>query len=100
MYRDTYVFALDESGTELATAAFPELVGKNLLTLQEFPFKDQIREEIRFAKTRGEGWIQGAWPRPGELEPKAETIYLKSIPLHGRLHIFGSAIYEADAAKQ
>lgn len=99
MYRDTYVFVLDESGTELAAAAFPELIGKNLLELEDFPFKAQIREEIRFAKARGEGWMQGAWPLPGEREPREEAIYLKSVPLHGRLHIFGSAIYKADAAK-
>ncbi len=100
MYRNTYVFVLDEQGNELANAAFPELNGKNLLTLPDFPLKDLIADEIRFAKENGQGWMSGSWPLPGEAQPTSEEIYLNSMVLQGRLHIFGSAIYANEMASK
>lgn len=94
MYRDTYVFVLNEQGIELAAGAFPELIGKNLLTLPGFPRKQLIRDEIAFAKRYGAGWMTGAWPRPGESEPRPERIYLQSFRKEGTLLIVGSGIYE------
>jgi cytochrome c len=94
MYRDTYVFVLNEHGVELATGAFRELIGKNLLAMPDFPRKQLIRDEIAFARKHGAGWMRGAWPRPGEVEPTQEQIYLQSFRKDGTLVIVGSGIYE------
>jgi hypothetical protein len=97
-YLDTYVFVFNEHGVELATAGFPELIGKNLLELPDFPRKQLIREQIEFVRTHDAGWMTDSWPRPGETEPVAQLMYLKGIMHEDTLLIVGSGIYEPELA--
>jgi len=92
-FDDVFVFVLDETGVELANAAFSHLIDKNLLELPGFAGKDMIRRELEFVKRQNTGWMVGEWPRAGETEPTTEDIYLKAVRLGNRTLIVGSGIY-------
>jgi signal transduction histidine kinase len=93
MYRDSYVFVFNEHGVELATGAFPELIGTHLLQQPDFPLKQLIRDQIAFVQQHGTGWMTGSWPRPGESKAVAEQIYLRGVRHNDTLLIIGSGIY-------
>lgn len=92
-FNESFVFVMDSTGVERANAGFSHLIGKNLLTLPDFPAKELIQYELDFMKTQGTGWIVGEWPRVGETEPTVEDIYLMTVKSGDEQFLVGSGIH-------
>ncbi|MCX5681499.1 MAG: cache domain-containing protein [Candidatus Omnitrophica bacterium] len=76
---DLYLFVIDFNGKCLSHGADPKLIGRNLIDLQDTDGKQFIKDFIKVARTKGEGWVAYKWPykQTGKIEPKIS--YVKRI---------------------
>ena len=49
-------------------------------------------EYINLAKTKGEGWVDYMWPKPGEKKPSKKASYIHYTK--GQKASFGAGVYE------
>src|SRR6266508_187105 len=90
----TYVFVDDINGTVLVNSPTPEIEGKNLIDMKDAKGKALLREFIKTAKTKGSGWVDHWWPKPGEDKPSEKKIYIKQAKMpNGEMVIVGAGIY-------
>jgi signal transduction histidine kinase len=81
VWKDTYVFTIDlDKKTVLAHPIKPGLVGKNLVGIKDINGKMFFAEFIKVAKSKGEGWVDYMWPRPGEKKPSPKRTYVYRVP--------------------
>ncbi|HEU4344344.1 MAG TPA: cache domain-containing protein [Candidatus Binatia bacterium] len=90
----TYVFVDDINGTVLVNPPSPEIEGKNLIDMKDAKGKPLIQEFIKIAKTKGSGWVDYWWPKPGENKPSKKLSYIKKASMpNGDMVIVGAGIY-------
>jgi methyl-accepting chemotaxis protein len=90
----TYVFVDDMNGIVLVNPPTPEIEGKNLIDTKDAKGKALIREFIKTAKTKGSGWVDYWWPKPGEDKPSKKMSYIKKAKMpNGEMVIVGAGIY-------
>jgi cytochrome c len=90
----TYVFVDDYNGTVLVNPPSPEIEGKNLLDMKDAKGKTLVREFINVAKTKGSGWVDYWWPKPGEDKPSRKLRYIKNAKMpDGKMVVVGAGIY-------
>ena len=90
----TYVFVDDFNGTVLVNPPAPEIEGKNLIDTKDAKGKMLVREFINVAKTKGSGWVDYWWPKPGEDKPSKKLSYIKRAKMpNGELVVVGVGIY-------
>jgi len=96
VWKDTYVFLMDLDGNMLAHPMKPALVGKNLMGSTDKAEKGKekllFKEFVELAKTKGDGWVDYMWPKPGEDKPSKKTSYIYRVP--GKNLFAGAGIYE------
>lgn len=81
VWKDTYVFAIDiDKKTVIAHPIKPVLVGKNLIGIKDINGKMFFAEFIKVAKTKGQGWVDYMWPKPGEKKPSPKITYVYRVP--------------------
>ncbi len=94
---DGYFFVYHENGTNLAHPVLPELVGKNLLDLQDKNGDYLIRALINTAKSGG-GFHQYLWHKPSSDQVVTKLSYAAWLP---KWHwIVGTGLYIEDVAHQ
>lgn len=90
----TYVFVDDMNGTALVNPPTPEIEGKKLIDMKDTKGKAFVREFIETAKTKGSGWVDYWWPKPGEDKPSKKISYIKKAKMpNGEMVIVGAGIY-------
>lgn len=97
LVRDSYVFVADMHGVELVNPAFPTLEGRDLTGVTDAAGRYVVREMLELVRTRGEGWIDYLWPRPGESLVTRKTAYVRGATMQGRPVIVGCALYLPEA---
>ena len=91
---ETYVFVDDMNGTVLVNPPTPGIEGKNLIDIKDAKGKAFLREFIETAKTKGSGWVDYWWPKPGEDKPSKKMSYIKKAKMpNGEMVIVGVGIY-------
>ena len=91
---ETYIFIADMSGTILMHPANPELETKSIIDLKDANGKVFMREFIETAKTKGSGWVDYMWPKPGEKSPSKKRSYVKRTKMpDGEMVIVGAGTY-------
>jgi cytochrome c len=91
---ETYIFIADMSGTILMHPANPELETKSIIDLKDANGKAFMREFIETAKTKGSGWVDYMWPKPGEKSPSKKLSYVKRTKMpDGEMVIVGTGTY-------
>ena len=91
---ETYIFIADMNGTILMHPANPELETKSIIDLKDANGKAFMREFIETAKTKGSGWVDYMWPKPGEKSPSKKLSYIKRTKMpDGEMVIVGAGIY-------
>ncbi|HET9451444.1 MAG TPA: cache domain-containing protein, partial [Aggregicoccus sp.] len=98
--KDAYVFVVDSDGVELVNPAFPNLEGRKLLDLKDAQGKPLVREMLEVMRTRGSGWVDYQWPRPGESVPTRKSAYVHRARLGDRTVLVACGVYLADAPRQ
>ena len=90
----TYVFVDDMNGIALVNPPTPEIEGKNFIDMKDAKGKAFVREFIETAKTKGSGWVEYWWPKPGEDKPSRKMSYIKKAKMpNGEMVIVGAGIY-------
>jgi cytochrome c len=82
VWKDSYVYVMDFTGTHLTHPLRPDSVGKNVLESKLPDGRFLVKELIEIAKTKGEGWIEYMYPKPEELAkptPFKEKIFSKKL---------------------
>ena len=90
---DTYLFVADMNGITLVNAAFSAEEGQNRLDFKDADGKPFIREIIAMLKKQDSGWIDYAWPKPGETKPSKKSAYVKKAKLGKETVYVGAGIY-------
>ena len=78
VWKDSYVYVLDFTGTHLTHPLRPERVGKNVIGSKDSNGKLVVKEFIEVAKTTGEGWVEYMYPTPEELKKPIPRKEMKS----------------------
>jgi cytochrome c len=92
--RETYIFIADMNGTILMHPANPELETKSIIDLKDANGKAFMREFIETAKTKGSGYVDYMWPKPGEKSPSKKLSYVKRTKMpDGEMVIVGAGAY-------
>jgi methyl-accepting chemotaxis protein len=94
---ETYIFIADMNGTILMHPANPELETKSILDMKDANGKTFMREFIETAKTKGSGWVEYMWPKPGEKKPSKKLSYIKRAKMpNGETVLVGAGIYKQE----
>jgi signal transduction histidine kinase len=99
MAKDAYVFVVDSAGVELVNPAFPSLEGRNILDVKDSHGKQLVREMLEVARSRGSGWVEYMWPKPGESVSTRKSAYVSRARMGDQWLVVGSGVYLADAPK-
>jgi cytochrome c len=90
----TYVFIDRFDGVVLLNPPSPDIEGKNLLDWQDAKGKKIVSEFVRVAKSKGSGWVDYYWPKPGEQKPAKKISYVKKAKLPGGEEVIvGAGLY-------
>lgn len=94
VWKDTYVFLMGLDGQMLAHPMSPALVGQNMLDKTDKAEKGKylFKEFVEVARTKGEGWVDYMWPKPGAQAPSKKISYIYRVP--GKDLLVGAGIYE------
>jgi cytochrome c len=90
---DTYIFAFDMNGVEVFHPIQPDLEGKSIIDMKDANGKPFIQEMIEISNTKGSGWVEYMWPKPGESEPSKKMTYIKKVKTGDDTLIVGSGYY-------
>jgi signal transduction histidine kinase len=97
--KDAYIFVIDASGVELVNPAFPNLEGRNLMDLVDAGGDRPIQEMFHVVESRGFGWVEYMWPKPGESVATQKSAYVARAKLGDKWVLVGCGTYLADAPK-
>ncbi len=99
MFKDAYIFVIDMNGVDLVNPAFPNLEGRNILDVKDTQGKKLIREMLEVVQTKGAGWVDYLWPKPGESVSTQKSAYVAKARLGDQWVLVGCGVYLADAPK-
>ena len=89
----TYLFIYDKDMNVLLNPAFPAREGTNVHGDKDSNgklFHDEFMEVIR---TRGAGWVDYMFPKPGQTELSRKWSYVKGVKIDGGLGLIGAGFY-------
>ena len=91
---ETYIFIVDMNGITLMHPANPELETKSILDMKDANGKAFMREFIETAKTKGSGWVDYVWPKPGEKSPSKKLSFVRRAKMpNGEMVVVGAGVY-------
>jgi cytochrome c len=89
---ELYIFVDGMDGTVLVHPPDPKLEGQNLL--QDPASKAVMKLLIDTAKTKGSGWVEYMWPKPGETIRSKKMSYIRKVKMpDGTFVIVGAGTY-------
>jgi signal transduction histidine kinase len=97
--KDAYIFVIDTNGVDLVNPGFPNLEGRNILDVKDTQGKQPIREMLKVVQTRGSGWVDYMWPKPGESVSTQKSAYVSKAKMGDHWALVGCGVYLADAPK-
>jgi cytochrome c len=90
----TYIFVLGFDGVLYVNPGSPEIEGTNRLDQTDSKGKLVARDFIATAKSKGSGWVDYYFPKPGEKQPSKKISYVKKAKLtSGEDVVVGAGIY-------
>ncbi len=98
--KDAYIFVINEQGVDLVNPGFPNLEGRNIMDLRDTRGKFLIREMFRVVESRGAGWVDYMWPKPGEGVSTQKSTYVTRAKMGNQTVLVGCGVYLADAPKE
>src|SRR5262249_13900733 len=90
---DTYLFAYDLKGNVLLNPAFPAREGTNVSGQKDSNgklFHDAI---IRTAESKGSGWVDYMFPKPGQTQPSQKWAFVRAVTIDGVQGLVASGFY-------
>lgn len=90
---DTYLFVYDLKSNVLFNAAFPEREGTNTTGKKDANGKLFHHDFIQMAESKGSGWVDYMFPKPGQTEPSRKWAYVKAVTVDGVPALVASGFY-------
>ena len=90
---DTYLFVYDLKANVLLNPAFPQREGTNVAGQRDAKGKLFHNEIIQTAETKGSGWVDYMFPKPGQAEPSQKWAYVKKVTIDGTAGLVASGFY-------
>jgi cytochrome c len=94
IFAGTYIWVNDLKGVMRMYPIKVEMEGKNLLDFKDSHGKKIFIEFIKLAKSKGAGWVDYWWPKPGEQNPVHTVSYVKLCKIDREEMVVGSGIYD------
>ena len=90
---DTYLFVYDMNANVLLNPAFPTREGTNVSGQKDAKGKLFHNEIIKMAETKGSGWVDYMFPKPGQTEPSQKWTFVKKATIDGTPGLVASGFY-------
>jgi len=90
---ETYIFSYDLKGNVLLNPAFPKREGTNVVGQTDANGKKFHDAIIKTAETKGWGWVDYMFPRPGQSTPSHKWTYVKRVTIDGVPALIGAGFY-------
>ena len=90
---DTYLFVYDLKSNVLFNAAFPAREGTNTTGQKDANGKLFHHEFIQVAESKGSGWVDYMFPKPGQTQPSQKWAYVKAVKVDGVPSLVASGFY-------
>jgi cytochrome c len=97
IFAGTYIWIHDFTGTTRMHPLMYKMEGRTNLFLKDANGKLFITEMNELAKTKGAGWVDYVWPKPGEKTPSLKVSYVKLVKVEGEDLVLGCGIYDVPA---
>jgi signal transduction histidine kinase len=92
-FGNTYLFAYDQSLNVLLNPAFPKREGTNPQGQKDANGKAFHDEFLKVVQTKGSGWVDYMFPKPGQTQPSQKWSYVKAVKIDGTPGIIGAGFY-------
>jgi cytochrome c len=92
-FGETYLFAYDMNLNVLLVAAFPENEGKNQTGKKDSNGKLYHDEFVKVVQSKGSGWVDYMFPKPGQTQPSQKWSYVKAVKVDGVPALIGAGFY-------
>ncbi len=89
----TYLYAYDLKGNVLLNPAFPAREGTKVTGQKDAKGKLFHNEIIKTAETKGSGWVDYMFPKPGQTEPSQKWAYVRKVTINGIPGLIASGFY-------
>jgi methyl-accepting chemotaxis protein len=90
---ETYLFAYDGKGNVLLNPAFPKREGTNVSGQTDANGKHFHDLMLETARTKGAGWVDYVFPKPGQTATSHKWTYVKRITVDGAPALLGAGFY-------
>jgi cytochrome c len=90
---DTYLFVYDLKANVLLNSAFPQREGTNVTGQKDGKGKLFHDEIIHVAETKGSGWVDYMFPKPGETDLSQKWTYAKKVTIDSIPGLVASGFY-------
>ena len=89
----TYLFVYDLKANVLLNPAFPEREGTNVAGQKDARGKLFHAAIIEVAETKGSGWVDYMFPKPGQTQPSQKWAYVEKVTIDGVPGLVASGFY-------
>ena len=89
----TYLFSYDQKGNVLLNPAFPKREGTNVSGQTDASGKKFHDVMLETARTKGSGWVDYMFPKPGQTTPAHKWSYVKRVTIDGAPALLGAGFY-------
>ena len=90
---DTYLFVYDLKSNVLFNAAFPAREGTNTTGQKDANGKLFHHEFITMAESKGSGWVDYMFPKPGQTQASRKWAFVKAVKVDGVPGLVASGFY-------
>ena len=92
-FGDTYLFAYDSDLNVLLNPAFPKREGTNTHGQKDANGKLFHDEFVKMVQSKGSGWVDYMFPKPGQTQPSQKWSYAKAVNIEGTPGLIGAGFY-------
>ena len=89
----SYLFVYDTKLNVLLVAAFPQNEGTNRAGATDSKGKAYHDEFVKVAESKGSGWVDYMFPKPGQTESSQKWSYVKAVNVDGVPGLVGAGFY-------
>ena len=80
VWKDSYIVVNDLSGNVIVHPFVPKLEGRNMNPAKDSKGKLFHAETVAVAKSKGQGWVDYYWNKPGQKTPSQKASYVLRVP--------------------
>jgi cytochrome c len=92
-FGNTYLFVYDKDMNVLLNPAFPEREGTNVHGGKDANGKLFHDEFMKAVRTKGSGWVDYMFPKPGQTQLTQKWSYVKAVKIDGGTGLIGAGFY-------